>query len=79
MTLLVETLRNELDTLNKNNIRLRAIGDVSQLPSRTHKALVEGIENTQNNTRMTLILAPSGKSWRPADAWPKRWPRASWK
>ncbi|MEL6636577.1 MAG: isoprenyl transferase [Bacteroidota bacterium] len=57
MTLLVETLRNELDTLNKNNIRLRAIGDVSQLPSRTHKALVEGIENTQNNTRMTLILA----------------------
>ncbi len=57
MTLLVETLRKELDTLNKNNIRLQAIGDLSQLPPKTHKALLEGIENTKNNTRMTLILA----------------------
>lgn len=57
MTLLVETLRKEIHTLNKNNIRLQAIGDLSKLPSRTHKALLEGIENTKNNTRMTLILA----------------------
>lgn len=57
MTLLVETLRKEINTLNKNNIRLQAIGDLSKLPSRTHRALLEGIENTKNNTRMTLILA----------------------
>ncbi len=57
MSLLVETLRNEISTLNKNNIQLRAIGDLSGLPSSTHKALLEGIENTKNNDRMVLTLA----------------------
>ncbi len=57
MSLLVETLRKEIETLNKNNIRLQAIGDISKLPKRTHKALLEGIENTKNNSRMTLVLA----------------------
>lgn len=57
MTLLVETLRKELETLNKNNIKLQAIGDLSKLPPKTHKALLEGIENTKNNSRMTLVLA----------------------
>jgi undecaprenyl diphosphate synthase len=57
MTLLVETLRKEIETLNKNNIRLQAIGDLSKLPGKTHKALLEGIENTSGNDRMTLTLA----------------------
>lgn len=57
MTLLVETLRKEIDTLNKNNIRLQAIGNLDKLPAKTHKALLEGIENTAKNTRMTLVLA----------------------
>lgn len=57
MTLLVETIRSEVNTLNKNNIRLKAIGDLEKLPSKSHKALMEGIESTKNNTRMTLILA----------------------
>lgn len=57
MGLLVETLRKEIKTLNDNNIRLQAIGDLKQLPKRSHKALLEGIENTKNNTRMTLVLA----------------------
>lgn len=57
MTLLVETLKKEIETLNKNNIRLNAIGDIEKLPSKTYKALLEGIEKTKNNTRMTLHLA----------------------
>lgn len=57
MTLLVETIRSEVSTLNKNNIRLQAIGDISKLPSRSQKALLEGIEQTKDNTRMTLVLA----------------------
>jgi len=57
MTLLVETVKSELKTLNKNNIRLQAIGDLSKLPSRTYKTLMEGIEQTKDNTRMTLVLA----------------------
>lgn len=57
MTLLVETLRKEIDTLNKNNIRLKAIGDLSKLPEKTYKALLEGIAATSQNNRMTLVLA----------------------
>jgi undecaprenyl diphosphate synthase len=57
MTLLVDTIEREVETLNKNDIRLQAIGDVSKLPERSYKALLSGMENTKNNTRMTLILA----------------------
>lgn len=57
MGLLVETLKSEIETLNKNNIRLKAIGDIDGLPSRTRKALLQGIEDTANNTQMTLVLA----------------------
>ncbi len=69
MTLLVETLRKEISTLNKNNIRLKAIGDLEKLPPKTYKALLEGIENTKNNTHMTLILALNYSSkWEILDA-----------
>ena len=57
MMLLVETLKKEIETLNKNNIKLHAIGDLTKLPKKTYKALVDGMENTKNNTRMTLHLA----------------------
>lgn len=57
MGLLVETIRNEVSTLNKNNIRLKAIGDLSKLPQKSQNALLEGIEKTSNNTGLTLILA----------------------
>ena len=57
MSLLVETLRREINTLNENNIRLNAIGDLKQLPKKTYDTLMEGIEKTKNNTRMVLNLA----------------------
>jgi undecaprenyl diphosphate synthase len=57
MALLVETVKKEISTLNKNNIRLKAIGDISKLPKKTYETLLQGIEDTKNNTRMTLVLA----------------------
>lgn len=57
MGLLVDSLHKELDTLNKNNIRLKAIGDIGKLPASIYKALQEGIESTKKNTHMTLVLA----------------------
>ena len=57
MRLLVDTIHREVKTLNDNNIRLKAIGDLSKLPSATRKALLKGIEDTKDNTRMDLILA----------------------
>lgn len=57
MGLLVETIRKEISTLNENNIKLQSIGDISKLPAKSYKALLEGIENTKNNTGLTLVLA----------------------
>lgn len=57
MGLLVETIHKEMETLNKNNIRLRAIGELDQLPVKTGNALKEGMEKTRNNDHMDLILA----------------------
>lgn len=57
MTLLVTTLRKEIKTLNDNDIRLQAIGDLESLPPKCYKELTEAIANTQHNKRMTLVLA----------------------
>ncbi len=57
MDLLVHTLSEELDTLMKNNIRLRAIGDLSGLKPSCHQQLMETIGKTSGNNRMDLILA----------------------
>lgn len=62
MTLFVETIRREIDTLNKNNIRLNAIGDLKSLPGENYNRLMETIEETKKNDRMVLTLAMSYSS-----------------
>jgi undecaprenyl diphosphate synthase len=59
MKLLISSLKKELITLQKNNIRLNAIGNLTNLPSKVQKELEEVIESTAANTRMTLTLALS--------------------
>ncbi|GAB3823096.1 isoprenyl transferase [Pontibacter rugosus] len=59
MTLLVSTIRKETATLNKNNIRLQTIGDTASLPEACQRELLEAIELTKHNSRMTLVLALS--------------------
>lgn len=62
MALLTSALKNELKTLNDNNIRLNAIGDLKRLPKSQYEALMYAIDNTKNNTRMTLTLCLSYSS-----------------
>ncbi len=59
MKLLVSALKKELKTLQNNNIKLNAIGNLDSLPSGVRKELVEVIEKTQANSRLTLTLALS--------------------
>jgi len=69
MELLVDTIRNEVPTLNKNNIKLHAIGDMSMLPESACKALNEAFTETKNNTGLNLIMALSYSSrWELMDA-----------
>lgn len=59
MRLLISSLKKELDTLQKNNIRLNCIGNIAMLPETAKKELLAVMEKTKNNTRMTLTLALS--------------------
>ena len=59
MTLLVTAINKETKTLMDNNIKLSTIGDTNSLPSKAKKELLEAIEKTKDNNRMTLILALS--------------------
>ncbi|MCD6179093.1 MAG: isoprenyl transferase [Bacteroidales bacterium] len=62
MNLLVRTIHKETKTLNKNKIRLQAIGDLKSLKPDTYKELMAAIEKTAQNDRMTLSLALSYSS-----------------
>jgi len=62
MELLVETIRKEVPTLNKNNIRLHVIGDMSMLPEYAKKALEEALDLTSHNTGLNLAMALSYSS-----------------
>jgi len=62
MQLLVNSINNETKTLNKNNIRLMAIGELSILPKNCYNTLTKAIKKTENNNRMNLILAISYSS-----------------
>lgn len=59
MELLVSTLKKELKTLNDNQIRLKAIGNVADLPTKARGELNFVMNATQSNTRMNLVLALS--------------------
>ncbi len=59
MRLLLKALQDETDRLNKNNVRIRAIGDLDALPAEVGRELRDDIEKTKTNTGLTLILALS--------------------
>jgi undecaprenyl diphosphate synthase len=59
MELLITTINNQAETLNKNNIKLNAIGDLSSLPQKCIDDLANVMQITSKNTRCTLTLALS--------------------
>lgn len=59
MELLVSTIRNEVESLHKNNIRLHVIGDMNMLPDYARKELTEALDFTKVNTGLNLVMALS--------------------
>ena len=59
MSLLATTITKEVSTMNKNSIKLNAIGDLKSLPKANYEQLMQAIADTSHNTRMTLTLALS--------------------
>jgi len=59
MQLLVKAIKNEVDNLMKNQVRLKAIGNLGSLPVECQSELHDAIEKTKNNTGLTVVLALS--------------------
>lgn len=59
MKLLLRTLRNEIDELVQNNVRLMAVGDIRSLPENARQGILWGIEETKQNSGLILNLALS--------------------
>lgn len=59
MELLVTTIRKEIESLHKNNIRLHVIGETEQLPPLCRKELSEAIHMTADNNGLNLVMALS--------------------
>lgn len=62
MQLLIQTIRKEVPDLNKNNVRLHVIGDLSMLPEEAEQEMQEALNETAANTGLNLILALSYSS-----------------
>ncbi|MES2240404.1 MAG: isoprenyl transferase [Bacteroidota bacterium] len=59
MKILTRSLKKELVTFQENNIKLNTIGNLDMMPKSAQKKLLEVMEQTKNNSRMTLTLALS--------------------
>ena len=59
MKLLVEMIRKEIGSLMEQNVRVKALGDLSVLPDAARKEMLDTLEQTSKNTGMTLLLALS--------------------
>lgn len=57
MDLLVTTIANEIESLNDNDVRLDAIGNIDELPGKCQNELKKAIDKTKGNKGTCLILA----------------------
>ena len=57
MDLLVNTIANEIDSLNNNDVRLLTIGNTNDLPNSCRHELLNAIKRTEKNKGTVLILA----------------------
>jgi undecaprenyl diphosphate synthase len=62
MNLLVQTIMSEIDELDKNKVRLHAIGNLENLPEECMAELEKGMARTATNNKIHLILALSYSS-----------------
>ena len=57
MRLLVYYLKLELNNLNRNNVKVLTLGDISQLPAGPRREVEKAVEATKNNNKMILNIA----------------------
>ncbi len=64
MELFIGTLQSQIDKLEKNNIKLRIIGDKSAFSDKLQKKILQAEKQTENNTGLNLVIAANyGGHW----------------
>jgi undecaprenyl diphosphate synthase len=56
MKILIYYIRNEIDKIHKNNIKIQTMGDINRLPKIPREEVIKAIEKTKNNTKMILNI-----------------------
>lgn len=57
MGLLIEYFGKEIDELHRNNVRIRALGDIGFFPEKVRDTINQAMERTKNNTGLKLGIA----------------------
>ena len=57
MSILINTLREEINKMIRNNVQFKCIGDISQLPENVIKEVNETVKKTSKNNGLVLTLA----------------------
>lgn len=69
MDLFMGTLQSQVDKLDKNNIKLRIIGDKAAFSAKLQNKIEQAQVQTENNTGLTLVIAANyGGRWDIAQA-----------
>ena len=64
MALFMATLQREINNLDRNNIRLRFIGDRAAFSDKLQQRMAEGEAKTKDNTALTVVVAANyGGHW----------------
>ncbi len=57
MNLLILFIRNELDKIHRNDVKIKVLGDIKKLPTLAQKEVNRAINKTIDNKSMTLNIA----------------------
>lgn len=57
MNLLIEYMRKEINELNKNNVKVKILGDISGLPKVTREEVEKAVSLTENNQGIQFNIA----------------------
>ncbi|MTI69993.1 MAG: isoprenyl transferase [Firmicutes bacterium] len=57
MSLLIEFLNKELETLHKNNVKINVLGEIDALEVNVQNEIKKALRKTKNNNKLTLNIA----------------------
>ncbi|MDU1053585.1 isoprenyl transferase [Clostridium baratii] len=57
MKLLIQYLRQEINELHKNSVKINVLGDITKLPKECQEEIEKSVDKTKNNVGITMNIA----------------------